>query len=154
MVKIMVDQNLIDKLKGWRENPPDEDSIDEKFGEEFINTLFGIFKQLSEEDDDLKEEVEDAELCMQFVMTWEGKDFKFWISARDGKMDFGAGEGTDVTVTLKAAAETMFSMLSGEADSTALYMSGDLTIEGNLQDAMGFAEISNLAAELIEELIG
>ena len=149
----MVDQNLIDKLKGWRENPPDEDSIDEKFGEEFINTLFGIFKQLAEEDDDLKEEVEDAELCMQFVMTWEDKDFKFWISAREGKMDFGAGEGPDVTVTLKAAADKMFSMLSGEAESTALYMSGDLTIEGNLQDAMAFGEISSLAAELIEELI-
>ena len=104
-------------------------------------------------DEDLKEEVEDAELCMQFVMTWEGKDFKFWISARDGKMEFGAGEGPDVSVTLKATAPTMFSMLSGEADSTSLYMSGDLTIEGNLQDAMAFGEISNIAADLIEELI-
>jgi len=149
----MVDQGLIDKLKGWREDPPDEDSIDEKFGEDFITTLFSIFKQLSEEDEDLKDEVEDAELCMQFIMTWEGKDFKFWISVRDGKMDFGVGEGPDVTVTLKAAADKMFSMLSGEAESTALYMSGDLTIEGNLQDAMAFGEISSIAADLIEELI-
>jgi len=150
----MVDQNLVDKLKGWRDNPPDESSIDEKFAEDYLNTLFTLIKQLSEEDEDLKDELEDAELTMQFVMTWEGDEFKFWISARDGKMDFGVGEGSDVTVTLKAAADTMFSMLTGQADSTALYMSGELTIEGNLQDAMAFGEISNLATELIEELLG
>ena len=150
---MMVDQNLIEKLKGWRDNPPDQDSLDEKFGEEYLNTLFTIFKQLSEEDEDLKEAVEDAEICMQFVMTWGEKEFKFWISARDAKIDFGAGEGPDVTVTMRAEADKMFSILSGASDATAMYMSGDLTIEGNLQDAMAFGEISSIAAELIEELM-
>ncbi|MFX1274734.1 MAG: SCP2 sterol-binding domain-containing protein [Promethearchaeota archaeon] len=150
----MVDQNLIDKLKGWRDNRPDPDSVDEAFGLEFLTTLFTIFKQLSEEDEDLKEEVEDADICMQFIMTWEGKEFKFWISARDEKIDFGAGEGPDVTVTMIADAEKMFNILSGEVDSTQAYMAGDLKIEGNLQDAMAFGEIAGIAAELIEELMG
>ncbi|MFX1274735.1 MAG: SCP2 sterol-binding domain-containing protein [Promethearchaeota archaeon] len=149
----MVNQNLIDKLKGWRENPPDRESVDEKFGEEFLNTLFSIFKQLSEEDEDLKEAVEDANICMQFVMIWESKEFKFWISAREGKIDFGVGEGLDVTVTMKATAEKMFTILTGEAEATSAYMSGELTIEGNLQDAMAFGEISSVAADLIEELM-
>ena len=149
----MVNQDLITKLKGWQENPPSPDDVDEKFGEEFLTTLFTLFKELAEEDEDLKEEVEDSDICMQFVMVWEGNEFKFWISARDEKIDFGVGDGPDVTVTMSASAENMFNMLSGQADATAMYMSGDLTIEGNLQDAMAFGEISSLAAELIQDLM-
>ena len=148
----MVNQDLINKLKGWNENPPSPDEVDEKFGEEFLTTMFTVFKELAEEDEDLKEEVEDADICMQFVMTGD-QEFKFWISARDGKIDFGVGEGPDVTVTMSANAESMFQMLSGQADATAMYMSGDLTIEGNLQDAMAFGEISSIAAELMQDMM-
>ncbi len=148
----MVDQALIDKLKGWQENPPAPEDVDEKFGEEFLTTLFTIFKEFSEEDEDMKEEVEDSDICLQFTMTNEGQDFKFWISAR-GKIDFGIGDGPDVTVSMTASAENMFQMLSGQGDATAMYMSGDLTIEGNLQDAMAFGEISSMAAEAIEDLM-
>ena len=148
----MVDQALIDKLKGWQENPPDPADVDEKFGEEFLTTLFTLFKQISEEDEDMKEEVEDSDICLQFNMDNEGQIFKFWISAR-GAIDFGIGEGPDVTVSMTASAESMFQMLSGQADATAMYMSGDLTIEGNLQDAMAFGEISSIAAELIQDMM-
>ena len=148
----MVDQSLIDKLKGWQENPPDPADVDEKFGEEFLTTLFTLFKQISEEDEDMKEEVEDSDICLQFNMDNEGQIFKFWISAR-GAIDFGIGEGPDVTVSMTASAESMFQMLSGQADATAMYMSGDLTIEGNLQDAMAFGEISSIAAELIQDMM-
>ena len=148
----MVDQALIDKLKGWRDNPPNPEDVDEKFGEEFLTTLFTIFKQVSEEDEDMKEEVEDADICMQFNMENEGQVFKFWISAR-GAIDFGIGDGPDVSVSMTASAENMFKMLSGEGDATAMYMSGDLTIEGNLQDAMAFGEIASLATEAIQDLM-
>ncbi len=148
----MVNQELINKLKGWSEHPPDPETVDDSFGEEFLTTLFTIFKELSVEDDDLKDEIEDAELCMQYVASDEGLEFKFWISCRDEKLDFGIGDGTDVTVTLTASAENILGMFSGEVDSTALYMSGDLTIDGNLQDAMAFGEIASLAGDLIEDL--
>lgn len=150
----MVNQALIDKLKGWQANPPSPDTVDEKFAEEFLTTLFTIFQELSQEDEDLKEEVEDSDICMQFNMDNEGNIFKFWISARDGKIDFGVGDGPDVSVSMTASAENMFQILSGQSDATAMYMSGDLTIEGNLQDAMAFGEISSLAAELMEDLMG
>ena len=149
----MADQELVNKLKGWKENPPNPEDVDEKFGVEFLTTLFTLFQQLSLEDEDLKDEVEDNDLTMQFIMKSDVKDSKFWISTSDEKISFGLGEGSDVTVTMIASAENMFKILSGNMESTSAYISGDLTIEGSLQDAMAFGEIASIAAELIEEAI-
>ena len=139
----MVDEKLLEELKAIREAgaenaPPDT-----------IFKIFEVFKQLAQEDEDLKEEVEDADLCMQFVIT--DKDNKFWIAARDGEISYGEGDGPDVTVTMKAAFETMGGILSQSVDATSAYMAVDLVIEGNLQDAMAFGEIASLAGEIMED---
>jgi rRNA-processing protein FCF1 len=94
MVKKMVDQALIEKLKKLRESPQTADK------KEAIQTLFEVFKQASKEDKDLKEEVEDSDLCMQFKIL--DSDEAFWISARDGGISYGEGEGSEVTVTMSA----------------------------------------------------
>jgi len=141
----MVDQALIEKLKKLRASP---DAADKR---EAIQTLFEVFKQASKEDEDLKEEVEESNLCMQFKIT--DSDNAFWISARDGEINYGEGEGPDVTVTMSATQETMTGILSQEIDATSAYMGGDLQIDGSLQDAMAFAEIADLAREFIEEMM-
>jgi hypothetical protein len=46
--------------------------------------------------------------------------------------------------------ENITNMFRGEADSTSLYMSGELTIEGNLQDAMAFGEVLGLMQEELQ----
>ena len=139
----MVDEKLIEELKAIREAGPENAPPDAIF------KIFEVFKQLAAEDEDLKEEVEDADLCMQFVIT--DRDNKFWIAARDGVISYGDGDGPDVSVTMKAAFETMSGILSQEVDATSAYMSGDLVIEGNLQDAMAFGEIASLAGEIMED---
>ena len=139
----MVDEKLIEELKALREAGP------ENAPPNSVLKIFEVFKQLAEEDEDLKEEIEDADLCMQFVIT--DKDYKFWISAREGEISYGEGDGPDVSVTLKAAYSIMSGMLSQEVDATSAYMAGDLTIEGNLQDAMAFGEIASLAGEIMED---
>lgn len=141
----MVDQALIEKLKKLRAST---DAADKR---EAIQTLFEVFKQASKEDEDLKEEVEESNLCMQFKIT--DSDNAFWISARDGEINYGEGEGPDVTVTMSATQETMTGILSQEIDATSAYMGGDLQIDGSLQDAMAFAEIADLAREFIEEMM-
>jgi len=143
----MVDQALIDEIKALRANP-------EAGKKEDALKIFKLFAAIAEEDEDLKDEVEDADLCMQFVMNpGDADEFRYWISARDGKIGYGAGEGPDVTVTLMAKREILTGMLSGEVDSTSAYMAGDLVIEGSLQDAMVFGEIASLAGEVIEDLL-
>jgi hypothetical protein len=47
----------------------------------------------------------------------------------------------------------MTGILSQEIDPTSAYMGGDLQIEGNLQDAVAFGEISELARDYIEEMM-
>jgi putative sterol carrier protein len=44
-------------------------------------------------------------------------------------------------------------MLFGEVDATSAYMAGDITVEGNLQDAMAFQEIIELAMEGFEDIL-
>jgi len=141
----MVDKALIEKLKKLRESPDAADKT------EAIQTLFEVFKQAAKEDEELKEEVEDSNLCMQFKIT--DSDNAFWISARDGEISYGEGEGPDVTVTMSATQETMTGILSQEIDATSAYMGGNLQIDGSLQDAMAFGEISELAREYIEEMM-
>lgn len=52
----------------------------------------------------------------------------------------GARAGDDATdVTLSADAETFQSILAGEADPTAAFMSGKLTVEGDMGMAMQLA---------------
>ena len=139
----MVDEKLLEELKAIREAGA------ENAPPETVLKIFEVFKQLAKEDEDLKEEVEDADLCMQFVVT--DKDYKYWIAARDGEISYGEGDGPDVSVTLKAAYAIMSGMLSQEVDATSAYMAGDLVIEGNLQDAMAFGEIAGLAGEIMED---
>lgn len=141
----MVDKALIEKLKKLRESTEVADK------KEAIQTLFEVFKQAAKEDEDLKDEVEDSDLCMQFKIL--NSDEAFWIAARDGEITYGEGEGSDVTVTMSADQETMTGILSQEIDPTSAYMGGDLQIEGNLQDAMAFGEISELARDYIEEMM-
>jgi putative sterol carrier protein len=137
----MVDKALIEEVKKMREGGESK--------KEDILKVFEMFKQVSLEDEDLKEEVEDSEIAMQFVITDE--DYKFWLIAK-GTLSYGEGVCTeDPTVTFSANAETIKGMFSGAVDATAAYMSGDLVIEGNLQDAMAFGEITSLAMEALEE---
>ena len=143
----MVDQALLDKLKKMRDNP-------ESAGNDAALTIFGIFKQLAEEDEELKEEIEDMDLCMQFIiLEGDNEAYKYWVSIRDNTIDAGEGDGPDVTVTLKASREVLAGMLTREVDATAAYMAGDLHIEGSLQDAMAFGEVSSLAGDLLSELL-
>jgi len=141
----MVDKKLIEEIKeirsaGAENAPPDT-----------IFKIFEMFKQLGAEDEELKELIEDSDLCMQFVIT--DKDYKYWIAARDGVISYGEGDGPDVTVTMEATFHTMSAILSQEMDATSAYMGGDLVIDGSLQHAMEFSEIGSLAGDIIRDMI-
>lgn len=134
----MVDENLIKEIK---ENQA-------KGGGQPSNVLkmMEYLKQLSEENEDIKEEVEDMDLItLQFEMT--DVDYKYWVKLGEGKVEYGEGEVGDPDVTMKAKVATWVSLGSGETDSTSVYMSGDLQIEGNLQDAIANGETMGMAME-------
>ena len=112
--------------------------------------VYELFRQVAEENEDLKEELEDMDIAIQMIIT--DADKKFWLKAHDGTMEFGEGEVDNPSFTFSATKEVGAGMLFGEVDATSAYMAGDITVEGNLQDAMAFQEIIELALEALEDL--
>ena len=134
----MVDQNLINELKKMREKGADQPSDALK--------IFEFAKQLAEESEDLKEELEDMDAAVvQLIIT--DINYKYWVKMGDGTVDYGEGDGDDPSVTMSATGATWAGLSSGEIESTSAYMSGDLVIDGNLQDAIAFGEIQSIAME-------
>ncbi len=135
----MVDENIIKELKELREKGPTQPS-------DALKT-YEFVKQFAEENEELKEELEDIDpMVVQLVIT--DVDYKYWVKIGEGKLDYGEGEGEDPSVTMSATGATWTGLTSGEIDSTSAYMSGDLVIEGNLQDAIAYGEVLGLAQEL------
>lgn len=118
---------------------------------EDILKLMELFKQVSAEVDDLQEELEDIDLFVgQMIIS--DKDFKWWVKMGEGVFEYGKGEGEDTSFTMNADWETMRGMMSGEIDGTSAYMSGDLQIEGNLQDTIAYGDYLSFVAEILEDL--
>lgn len=141
----MVDMNLALEVKEMTEKGTLKDDPKN------ILKLMELMKQVSVEDEDLKEELEDMDTIIgQMVIT--DKDFKYWFKSGEGDFDYAEGENDDPSFTMKANWETMAGMMSGEVDGTAAYMAGDLVIEGNLQDVMGYGEVMRLAVEAMQKL--
>ncbi|KKN26006.1 hypothetical protein LCGC14_0878940, partial [marine sediment metagenome] len=83
-------------------------------------------------------ELEDMDIAIQMVIT--DADKKYWLSVKEGALDFGEGDVENPSFTMSSTLEVGAGILMGEVDATSAYMAGDITVEGNLQDAMAFQE--------------
>jgi putative sterol carrier protein len=140
----MVDEALLKEVKGKIEAGASAADVKDTL------RMFELFKQIAEENEDLKEELEDMDIAIQMIVT--DANAKFWLKAHDGTLEFGEGEIDSPSFTFSATREVGAGMLFGEVDATSAYMAGDITVEGNLQDAMAFQEIIELALEAYEDL--
>ena len=140
----MVDEALLKELKVKMDAGADAASLDD------IPKVWDFFCQIGDENEDLKEELEDMDIEVQMVIT--DKDAKFWLKAKEGKLEWGEGETANPSFTFSCTMAVGAGMLFGEVDATSAYMAGDITVEGNLQDAMAFQEIIELAMEAFEDL--
>jgi putative sterol carrier protein len=139
----MVDKALLDEVEGIQANGAKEPADAIK--------MFKLAQELAKESEDMKEEIEDMdEIKVGFVVT--DKDFKFGVVMGGGKFEINESSIGDPGVTLSTSMENWSGMLSGEVDATSLYMGGDLTIEGNLQDAIAFGEVLNIMQEELEDM--
>lgn len=140
----MVDMDKVRKLKEKMEAGADAATTDD------IPLVYGFFVDLANENEEIQDEIADANVRVQMVLTDAGK--KFWLKVEDGKMSWGEGDIEDPTFTFSAVTKIGLGMLFGEVDATSAYMAGDITVEGNLQDAMFFQEIIELSIEIYEDL--
>lgn len=141
-----MDENLLKKLAELRDGKGERKPSDALI-------LAEALKQLAEENDEIKEEVEDIDQIMvQFEYT--DADYKYWVKVGEGTVDYGEGEADEPSVTMKATGATWAGLGSGEIEATSAYMSGDLQIEGNLQDAITYGEINGMVGDILKELRG
>jgi len=140
----MVDKDLLKELKEKFDAGPENAEPDD------ILKVYELFKQISEENDDLKEAMEDMDIKVQMNIT--DIDKKFWVSVWECVFNYGEGEIEDASFTFSTTKDVGYSLIYGQTDATSAYMAGDITVEGNLQDAMAFQEIIELCTEAFEDL--
>ena len=144
----MVDKILLDKLKSMRKNP-------DSTGYDAFIILFHIFKQLTEENEELKKKIEGLDLCLQYIIVEDGEElYKYWSSIRDNKVEFDEGDGPRVTVTLKGSRDIFGGILDRQFDYIDAVKAGDLEITGKINDVIAYAEILILAGEILDNLLG
>ncbi|MFW9781827.1 MAG: SCP2 sterol-binding domain-containing protein [Candidatus Heimdallarchaeota archaeon] len=141
----MVDESLLKELKAAQEKGATAASPED------VVKVFEFIKAISTENEDLKEELEDMDIAIQLVIS--DADKKYWLTVKEGDLDFGEGDTDNPSFTMSSTLEVGAGILMGEVDATSAYMAGDITVEGNLQDAMAFQEIIELALEAYEDLI-
>ncbi len=142
----MVSDDLLQKLKALRDGEGERSPSD-------ALVLCEALKQFAAENEDLKEEVEDMDtILVQFV--WTDIDYKYWVKVGEGQVDYGEGETEDPSVIMKATSTTWGGLGAGEIDATSAYMSGDLQIDGQLQDAIAYGEINGMVGDILKELRG
>ncbi len=141
----MVDESLLKEIKAAQDGGASAATPD------VIAKMLQFMKEISGENEDLKEELEDMEIAIQLVFT--DADKKFWLTVKEGALDFGEGDVENPSFTLSSTLEVGAGIVMGEVDATSAYMAGDITVEGNLQDAMAFQEIIELSLEAYEDLI-
>ncbi len=141
----MVDESLLKNLKAAQ----DAGAASAKPAD-MLNS-YSFIKQISAENEDLKEELEDMDIAIQQILT--DADKKYWLTVKEGNLEYGEGDVDNPSFTMSSTLEVGAGILMGEVDATSAYMAGDITVEGNLQDAMAFQEIIELALEAYEDLI-
>lgn len=117
--------------------------------DDILNT-FEFFKQIANENIDLKEELEDMDIRIQIIITDISE--QLWLLIKDGKLEYGKGFIERPSFTFTCIKDIAAGTILGEIDLTSAYMAGDITVEGNLQDAMAYQEIIELAMEAFEDL--
>ncbi|MFX1239518.1 MAG: SCP2 sterol-binding domain-containing protein [Promethearchaeota archaeon] len=142
----MVDKNLIEDIKEMRTK--------EEFQPSYMLKIVEYVKQIGEENKDVKEELENMTLkTIQFVMT--DVDYKFWVKIGEGKVEYAEGESRDANVKMKATVTTWGNLETSKKNSNEslkrierihhAYVSGNIQIEGNLQDAIAYSEFLRIA---------
>jgi putative sterol carrier protein len=140
----MVDEQLLKNIKVAQDAGASAASAED------VMRMYEFIKQISKENEDLKEELEDMDIAISMIIT--DTDKKYWLTVKEGNLDFGEGDVDNPSFTMSSTLEVGAGILMGEVDATSAYMAGDITVEGNLQDAMAFQEIVELALEAYEDL--
>jgi putative sterol carrier protein len=124
------------------------DKIDDgSFGMEDLKDYFTVFTQVSNNTEDIQDEVEGFDRTFLFKIN--GRPVA-WLSIKDKRFEVGSNDIEGPDITLDMSEDVAIGMFSGQVDPTAAYMSGDLRVDGVINDAIMLRNILNLVYEEME----
>jgi len=124
------------------------DKIDDgSFGMEDLRDYFAVFTQISNNTEDIQDEVEGFDRT--FLYKINGKPVA-WLRIKDKRFEMGSGDIERPDLTLDMSEEVAIGVFSGQVDPTAAYMSGNLKVDGAVNDAIVLGNIMDLVHEEME----
>ncbi len=135
----MVDAKLLQELK------KNVAAGAEKTGVGAALQVMEFFKQLAQEDEEMKQELAPLNLLAGIKVTDKAKNY--WLKVTNGQIEYAEGEVKDPTFVFSAPFALLFDVIVGKVNPTSEYLAGNVGIEGNVPDAMAFQNIIQLAME-------
>lgn len=120
---------------------------DGSFGMEDLKDYFTLFTQISNNTEDVQDEVEGFDRT--FLYKISGRPVA-WLRIKDKRFEMGSDDIDRPDLTLDMSQELAIGVFSGQVDPTAAYMSGDLRVDGAVNDAIVLGNILDLVHEEME----
>jgi putative sterol carrier protein len=117
------------------------------FSAEDFKDYFTVLTQISNNTEDIQDEVEGFDRT--FLYKIDGRPLA-WLRIKDKRFEMGSDDIEGADITLDMNEELAIGIFSGQVDPTAAYMSGDLRVDGVINDAIVLREILNLVLEEME----
>jgi putative sterol carrier protein len=124
------------------------DKMDEgSFGIDDLKDYFTVLTQISNNTEDIQDEVEGFDRT--FLYKINGKPVA-WLRIKDKRFEMGSGGIERPDLTLDMSEEVAIGVFSGQVDPTTAYMSGNLKVDGAVNDAIVLGNIMDLVHEEME----
>lgn len=135
----MVKETLVNELKeiinkGANSSDPDD-----------VLKIFELYKQISEEVDFLKKDLDEEQMDGQIV--FEDVDRRYWLKASEGKVEYGEGKIKKPLFTIVASKDVGMGLFLGELDANIVSPLGKLKAAGNIKNLRAFQEFYEDAIE-------
>jgi hypothetical protein len=129
----MVEKSLVDELKGKLSSGAAAGDADD------VLKSFELIKQISEEVDYLKGDIEESDYTCQIVLS----DIKenYWIKISKGEVSYGKGKLEETAITITTSKNIGLGLFFGEIDANIVSPLGKLGVVGNFTQLRLFQEL-------------
>jgi hypothetical protein len=117
--------------------------------------LFEIYKQISSENMELRDEFEDmAMLDMNFlgqiIISDENK--KFWLKFNEGKVGYGEGDVDNPSLAFTTNMATFTGILFGTIEISGAHEAGDVSFDGGSEALMDLQAITSVLNDFLQNI--
>ena len=117
--------------------------------------LFEIYKQISSENEGLKEEFDDmGMLDMDFlgkiIISDENK--KYWLKFKEGKVDYGENDINNPSLTFTTNMNTFTGILFGTIEISGAHEAGDVSFDGGSEALMDLQAITSVLNDFLQNI--